>query len=176
MPHTFEVSFELPASVQRVHSTLADEKYWLARLAAFGGGTTLESFRVDPDGAITVSTKQDLRHGAMPGLIAKVYPGDLTVLRYESWRPIGDLVRGSISVTAPGALGSGRGDALLTPTQNGTLLKFTATAVFKIPLVGGTIEGYVARQFADGIAEVQRFTTEWLEDTPRARARHRRNT
>jgi len=33
---------------------------------------------------------------------------------------------------------------------------------FKVPLVGGKIESYLAREFAQGIPEIQRFTTTWI--------------
>jgi hypothetical protein len=35
---------------------------------------------------------------------------------------------------------------------------------FKVPLVGGRIESYVAREFAEGIREIQRFTTGWISE------------
>ena len=38
MPRSFDVSTEAPASVEAVHSAFGHEQYWLARLAAFGGG------------------------------------------------------------------------------------------------------------------------------------------
>lgn len=163
MPCSFDVSFESPASVDQVHSTFSDESYWLARLAAFGGGVTLDSFFVDSDGTVTVTTTQDLRHDALPGVVAKLYRGDLNILRNETWRPIGcRRVSGEISVDAAGAPGSGHGAALLAPLGNGSQLKFTATVEFKVPLIGDKIERYIAGQFADGISEIQRFTTMWI--------------
>jgi hypothetical protein len=35
---------------------------------------------------------------------------------------------------------------------------------FKVPLLGGTIENYVAREFAQGIPQIQRFTTAWIRE------------
>jgi hypothetical protein len=165
MPYSFDPSFESPVSVEQVYSTFSDERYWLARLAAFGGGTTLDSFFVDPDGTVTVTTPQDLRHDALPGGVAKLYRGDLNVLRNETWRPIGGRrVSGEISVAAAGAPGSGRGAALLAPMRNGSRLTFTATVAFKVPLIGGKLESYIARQFAEGVTEIQRFTNMWIAE------------
>ena len=48
--------------------------------------------------------------------------------------------------------------------ENGSRLTLTATVEFKVPLVGGTIESYIAREFAEGIPEIQRFTTEWISE------------
>jgi hypothetical protein len=163
MPRSFDVSFDSPASVERVRSALSDEDYWVARLAAFAGSTTLDSLIVDPDGTVTVTTTRDLRHGALPGVVAKLYPGDLSILRVETWRSIGGgQMRGQISVTAAGTPLSGAAVALLAPLGNGSRLKFTGTVEFKVPLVGGRIESYIAGQLAEGICEVQRFTTTWI--------------
>jgi hypothetical protein len=165
MPCSFDVSFESPTSVEQVHSTLSDEKYWLARLAAFGGSTTLESFFVDSGGTVSVATAQDLRHDMLPGIVAALYPGDLNILRNETWRPIGGRrVSGEICVDAAGAPGLGRGAALLAPLRTGSRLKLTATVEFRVPLIGGKIERYIAAQFADGISEIQRFTTMWIAE------------
>jgi hypothetical protein len=163
MPRSFDASFESPASVEQVHSAFSDEDYWLARLAAFGGSTTLDSLIVDSDGTVIVSTTQDLRHDGLPRILAKVYRGDLNILRNETWRPIGGRrISGEISVAAAGAPGSGRGAALLAPLGKGSRLIFTATVEFNVPLVGGKIERYIAGQLVDGISEIQRFTTIWI--------------
>jgi hypothetical protein len=53
---------------------------------------------------------------------------------------------------------------VLAPLQNGSRLTFTAIVEFKVPFVGGTIESYIAREFARGIPEIQRFTAEWVSE------------
>ncbi len=163
MPRTFDVSFDSPASVEQVHSAFGDEDYWLARIAAFGGAKALSSLVVDPDGTVTVTVTEDLRRGALPGMLAKLYRGDLSVVSTEKWCPSGDRqVAGEISVAVTGAPGSGRGAAVLVPSGDGSQLSVSATVEFKVPLVGGKIESYVADQFAEGLAEIQRFTTTWI--------------
>jgi len=165
MPRSFDVSYESPATVEQVHSTFSDEDYWFARIAAFGPGTSLDSLITDSDGTVTVITTQDLRHDALPGLLAKLYPGDLLISRSETWTPIGARrVTGDISVAATGAPVSGRGAALLEPLGSGSRLDFTATVEFKVPLVGGKIESYLAGQLAEGITDIQRFTTIWIAE------------
>jgi Protein of unknown function (DUF2505) len=165
MPRSFEVSFESPASVEQVHSAFGDEDYWLARIAAFRGRKTLDSLVVDSDGTVTVTITEDLRRSALPGMLAKLYRGDLNVRSTETWRPVDDRqVNGEISVAVTGAPGSGHGAAVLAPLGNGSRLTFTATVEFKVPLVGGTIETYIAREFAQGIPEIERFTTGWISE------------
>jgi hypothetical protein len=163
MPRSFDVSFQSPTSVEQIHSAFGEEDYWMARIAAFGGSKTLDSLVVEPDGTVTVSITEDLRHGGLPGILAKLYRGDLNVRSTEKWSPASDRrVNGEISVAVTGAPGSGRGAAVLAPSGDGSQLTLSGTVEFKVPLVGGKVESYVAREFAEGIREIQRFTARWV--------------
>jgi hypothetical protein len=163
MPRSFDVSFDSPASVEQVHSAFGDEKYWLARLAAFGGGKALESLVVGSDGTVSVVVTEDLRHGGLPAILTTFYRRDLNIVTKETWTPIGDgHVSGEISVAVTGAPGSGHGAAMLAPLGNGSRLKLSGTVQFNVPLVGGKVESFIAREFAQGIPEIQRFTTTWI--------------
>lgn len=165
MPRSFDVSFDSPASVEQVHRAFGDRDYWQARLAAFGGEKTLESLHVGVDGTVTVVVAEDLRHGALPGVLTRFYRGDLDIVSTETWTPAGDgRVDGRVEVAVTGALGSGDGTALLAPLGAGSRMTFAGTVRFKVPLVGGTVEGFIAREFAQGIPEIQRFTTAWLAE------------
>lgn len=165
MPCSFDVSFDSPASVEQVHAAFGDEDYWLARLAAFGGGKALDSLAVDPGGAVRVVVTEDLRRGALPGILTTFYRRDLNVVSTEQWTPIGDgRVSGQISVAVTGAPGSGHGEAVLAPLGNGSRLTFAGSVQFNVPLVGGKVESFIAREFAQGIPEIQRFTTGWVSD------------
>ena len=165
MPRSFDLSFVSPASVEEVHAAFGDEDYWFARIAAFGAGTTLDSLTADAGGAVTATTTQDLRHDALPGLFAQLYPADLSVRRTETWTPIGDRrVSGDIGVQVTGAPVSGGGTALLEPSGSGSRLTFAGSVEFKLPLVGGKIESYLAGQLAEGISDIQRFTTRWIAE------------
>jgi hypothetical protein len=165
MPRSFDLSFESPASVEQVHSAFGEEDYWLARLEAFAGSKTLDSLIVDSDGRLTVVVTEDLRHGALPAILTTFYRGDLNIVTTEQWTPIEDRrVSGEISVALTGAPGSGHGEAVLAPLGNGSRLTFAGTVKFKVPLVGGKVESFIAREFAQGIPEIQRFTTTWISE------------
>lgn len=164
MPRSFDVSADSPATVEQVHAAFSGEDYWLARLATLNGSTTLDSLIVDDDQTVRVSTTQDLGRDLLPGIVAKFYRRDLKVRHTETWRPIDGQLGGQISVAVSGAPGSGSGAALVAPTQNGSRLTFAATVEFKVPLVGGTIENFIAREFVKGIPEIQRFTATWITD------------
>jgi hypothetical protein len=157
MPRSFDVSADSTATVEQVYSAFSDEDYWLARLATMNGSTALESLVVDDDQTVRVVTTQDLGRDLLPGIVAKFYRRDLKVRHTETWRPIDGQLRGKICVAVSGAPGSGSGIALVAPTRDGSRLTFDGSVEFKVPLVGGTIEGFIAREFARGIPDIQQF-------------------
>jgi Protein of unknown function (DUF2505) len=162
MPRSFDVSADSPATVEQVHSAFSDEDYWLARLATMNGRTALESLIVDDDQTVRVATTQDLGRDLVPGIVAKFYRRDLKVRHTETWRPIDGQLRGEINVAVSGAPGSGSGAALVAPTQDGSRMTFEGSVEFKVPLVGGTIESFIAREFARGIPDIQHFLAKWV--------------
>jgi Protein of unknown function (DUF2505) len=165
MPRPFDVSVDSPARVEQVHAALSGEDYWLARLATLNGSTTLESLIVDDDQTVRVATTQDLGRDLLPGIVAKFYRRDLKVRHTETWTPLGDhRLRGEISVAVSGAPGSGSGAALVAPTPTGSKLTLNGTVEFKVPLVGGTIESFIAREFAQGIPNIRDFTAKWVAE------------
>jgi hypothetical protein len=164
MPRSFDVSADSPATVEEVHSAFSDEDYWHARLASMNGTTALESLTVDDDQTVWVATTQDLGRDLLPGIVAKFYRRDLSVRHTETWTPIDGQLRGQINVAVSGAPGSGSGAALVAPIQDGSRMTFEGTVEFKVPLVGGTIESFIAREFARGIPDIQHFVTKWLSE------------
>jgi hypothetical protein len=166
MPRSFDILTESPASVEQIHAAFAREDYWLARIA--GGDaistTTLDSLTVDADGAVRVSVTQHVGRQLLPGLIAKIVPGDLKILNRETWKPVGDHeVRGVVHVSAFG-LASGRAEALLAPAGVGSQMRFAAKVQAKIPLVGGQLEKSIGAGLAESIPALQRFTTTWIAE------------
>ncbi|MGB6209873.1 DUF2505 domain-containing protein [Mycobacterium sp.] len=164
MPRSFDLSAESPATVEQVHSAFSDEDYWLARLATLNGTTALESLNVDDDQSVRVVTTQDLGRDLLPGIVSKFYRRDLKVRHTEMWRPVDSQLRGEISVAVLGAPGSGSGAAAVAPTQSGSLMTFTGTVEFKVPLVGGTVESFIVREFSQGIPNIQNFTAKWVTE------------
>jgi Protein of unknown function (DUF2505) len=164
MPRSFDVSVESPVSVDQVHAALSAEEYWLARIGNLKGSTSLESLVVDDDQTVRVTTTQDLGRDLLPGIVAKFYRRDLKVRHTETWIPSGDQLRGAITVAASGAPGSGSAAASVAPTPNGSLLTFSGTVEFRVPLVGGTVESFIAREFAQGIPDIEDFTAKWVTE------------
>ena len=162
MPRPFDVSTPSSATVGQVHAAFADESYWRARLAEYGGDSIrLDSLEVG-EGSVFVGTTQNLSHDRLPVLIAKAMPGDLKVVREETWRVIGDELRGDVVITTSGAPISGSAIAVVSPTADGSLLRFTGTVQVRVPLIGGQIEKYISSQISEEIPGVQRFTTRWI--------------
>lgn len=167
MPHSFEILIESRASVEQIHAALSREDYWLARVMAFGDCSTLDSLIADADGTVTVGLTQHLGRRLLPRAVASLVPGDLKILRSETWRPVGDgQVRGQIVVSAPAWLGSGRAEAWLAPGAGGSQLRFAATVEVKIPWLRGKLEQSIAGQLAENVVAFQRFTAAWIAEHP----------
>jgi Protein of unknown function (DUF2505) len=166
MASSFDVSVESPVSVEQVFAALADESYWRARLAVFrSGAATLDSLIVDPDGAVSVAVTVGLSRDRLPKLVTGLRRLAPEMVRNEKWSRIDDgRVQGEISVAFSGAPVSAVGEAFLEPVRNGSRLNYTTIVEVKAPLVGGKIESYIGDQLADGIGEIQRFTTDWIAE------------
>jgi hypothetical protein len=164
MSRSFDVLAESPATVEQIHAAFSREDYWLARIAAGAANVTLDKLVVDADDAITVCTTQHLGRQLLPGPVSKFVKGDLKIVQTETWRPDGDRqVRGHVSVSASGGLGSGHADTWLAPTDDGGSQLRTALMVqVKIPLVGGKLEKTIGADLAKGIPEMMRFVTTWI--------------
>lgn len=166
MSRSFDVLTESPASVEQIHAAFGREDYWLARIAAGAADTTLDSLVADPDGTVTVRTTQRLGRQILPGLVAKFVTGEVKIVQTEMWRPDGDRqVRGRVTVSASGGLGSGHADTWLAPTDDsGSQLRAAFQVNVKIPLVGGKLEKSIGAGLAEGIPEMLRFTTTWIAE------------
>lgn len=164
MPRSFDVSVDSPATVGQLQAAFSGEEYWLARLETLAGSTTLESLIVGDDGTVQVATAQDLGRDLLPAIVAKFYRRDLKVRSTETWRPVDGQLHGKISVAVSGAPGSGCGTASVAPLPSGSRLVMTGTVEFNVPLVGGTVESFIAREFAQGIPNIQAFTATWIDE------------
>lgn len=168
MPRSFDLSADLPASVDQVHSAFGDEQYWQARLAAFGAGpgaATLDSLVVDAGSTAVVVTTFRLIHDRLPKLVNQLSRGDLTMVHTETWSRVdGSRVRGKISLVIPGTPVSAAGAALVAPLDDGSRLQYSATVKVNLRLVGGQIENLMSGRLADGILDIQRFTAAWIAE------------
>ncbi|MCB0930629.1 MAG: DUF2505 domain-containing protein [Mycobacterium sp.] len=165
MARSFDVSTVNRASVEEVRSALGSEQYWLDRLEAYGGNgaITLDSLVVNTDGGIALATTQDLRRGVLPAPFSNALPSRLTLLRAETWRPLGDgRVSGEVLISASGLAGSALGTADLAPAPQGSSLRFAGSVTVGIPLVGGQIEKFIAALIVKEIPGVGRFTSDWI--------------
>jgi len=166
MTRSFDGLTESPASVEQIHAAFGREDYWLARIAADAvTTTTLDSLIVDADGTVTVRVTQHLGRQLLPGLVAKFIPGDVKLVHTERWTPDGDRrVRGRVSASASGGLGSARAQTWLAPADDGSQLRFTGRVEVKIPLVGGNLEKSIGANLAENVPAVLRFTTTWIAE------------
>lgn len=171
MPRSFDVITETAAGVAEVMAAFGDRDYWMARLAAYGGDSMrLDSLLVDAAGTIEVRTTQDLRADMLPGGIARMLPGDTSILRTESWRPptgpTPGVAHGEFTIAARGVPSSGAGTMALAPVAAGSSLRVSGTLEVRIPVVGGRIERYVADLIGREVPQMQQFTAEWIAGRP----------
>jgi Protein of unknown function (DUF2505) len=168
MPRSFDFSAESPASVDEVLAAFCDENYWRARVAAFGAGhpaATLDSLIVDLDGTVKVATTLSLLRDRLPALVNQLGRRDLEMVHTEKWSRIGgSQVRGDLRVAVPGTPVSAAGAALLAPLHSGSRLTYTSTVKVKVRLIGGAIESFMSGRLAEGIVDIQRFTTAWIAE------------
>jgi hypothetical protein len=164
MARTFDVSVKSPVGVGDILSAFGDERYWQARLAEFSGGTAELSFlHTSADGQVTVTVTLGLLRDRLPKVVTQVRPGDLQMVRTETWTPDehGE-VHGDIDVAVPGVPLSATGRATITPAESGSHLTYSTTVAVKVPIVGGRIETFIGGQTVDEITRLQSFTTEWI--------------
>ena len=164
MPTPFDVQTDSPAGVEQILAAFGDEEYWRDRIAEFGGGaTTLDRLDVDADGAVSVATTQDLRNDLLPGPLTKVFRGNLSIVRTETWHRTGaDAVAGAVTISASGVPGSGVGSATVAQVSHGSRFIFTGTVEVKIPIVGSRVEKAICGQIVTEIPQLQRFTSDWI--------------
>lgn len=166
MARSFDILTESTANVDQIHAAFGREDYWLDRLAG-DVSATLDSLVVAADGTLAVHITQYLGRQLLPAVVSKVIPGDLKLLYRETWQPADDgHVRGQISVSASGGLGSSHAENWLTPAGNGSQLRSAVKVEVKIPLLGGTLEKTIGASLTESIPAVLHFTTTWIAEHP----------
>jgi len=160
------VSATSPYPLASILAAFGDERYWLARLGAFEGGSpTLDALATDSAGRTAVEMTMRFGGDQLPDPIRRLRLASLEIVQREEWHPVDDgTVRGEITVDAPRTPLSGRGAVELTLDGPGTRLTGTASVTVNVPLIGGTIATFVAGQLANGIVDVVAVTDAWLSE------------
>ena len=156
---------EYDGTVEQVHRAFSDREYWLERLADSGADrATLDTMEISGDGGVDVVTTQMLRRDRLPGLVTQFHPGDLSIVREETWSPIRDgTATANVTGSIPGAPVSVTGTAVLADGDNGSArLTFNASVEVRIPLVGGKIENFIGKLLVELLIAEQRFTSAWI--------------
>lgn len=169
MPRSFDLTADSPNTAERIHATFADETYWRARIVRFNdGGPTLDSLTTAADGTTTVTMTLHFGVQQLPPPMNRLPGGRLRIVQVESWRAAEHgIVRGTITVDAPGAPVSGHGELSVTPVTGGSRLAGRGTVDVRVPVLGGAIAGVVASQLASGIRDIHAFTDAWIAENGR---------
>ena len=162
MARSVHVEIDSSADVGHVFAAFGDDAYWQLRLATFSNGTaTLDALDVDAD-VVTVAITLHLLRDRLPKVVTQLRSGDLVMKRTERWHGTDTSVRGDITARIPGAPFSMTGDAVISPTDPGSRLAYTAAFEVRIPMVGGRIEKYIADHAGDEVRAIHRFTGDWI--------------
>jgi hypothetical protein len=167
MPRSFEILAESLATVEQLHAAFGSEDYWQACLARSDAKApvTLDLLVVDADGTVTVRSTQHVGRQLLPKVVTKLLPGDLKIVSSETWRSVGDgQVRGQTSISVPGGLGSGHAEVWLSPTTNGSQMRYAVKVEVKIPLLGGKVEKAIGDGLAESIPAGVQFAETWIAE------------
>ncbi len=98
-------------------------------------------------------------------MVTQFHPGDLAIVREETWTPIDDgRATATVAGAIPGAPVTLSGTAVLAPGEKGgSRLEFNVTVEVRIPLVGGKVENFIGSQLVELLIAEQRFTTAWIK-------------
>jgi Protein of unknown function (DUF2505) len=166
MPRSFDLSADYQGTVEQVRAAFSAEQYWLSRLADSGADVaTLDSMTVGSDGTVKVTTTQAVLRDRLPAVLTQFHPGDLEIVRNETWGPINaGVAHAEVSGTVRGAPVSLAAHAVLEPTDSGSRLQYAATVEVHIPLVGGKLETFIGGKLAELVGAEQRFTAAWIAE------------
>ena len=161
---------EYEGSVEKVYRAFSNQTYWHERLADSGADrATLDSLEVGKHGrggGIFIKTTQVLRRDRLPGVVTQFHPGDLAIVREETWSPVsGGKATATVTGVIPGAPVTLSGTGVLAPGENGgSRLEFTVAVEVRIPLLGGKVENLIGGQLVELLIAEQRFTTAWIRE------------
>jgi uncharacterized protein DUF2505 len=147
-----------------VFRTLVDRAYLEARLTRIGGrNACLMELTTNGDFASYV-TRQGVGREHLPGMVQRLFSGDLMIERAEQWRRAAPgRYAGTVRASVTDAPGQIEGELRLADAGDGAEFALDGTATITLPLFGGKVEGIVADYIAKLVAMETKFTQEWLD-------------
>jgi len=96
--------------------------------------------------------------------VARMGLGENRLLQRESWRAEGDVLLALVRVDVTGQPAGAAGQMRVSPAPHGSdwLLDFAIRA--KVRLLGGMVEGWIAKEFREGFSRELDFNTKWLAE------------
>jgi uncharacterized protein DUF2505 len=164
MPRQFDFRSTSAYRADDVYAAMVDPDYLRARLQQIGGrDTSLLDHTADAGGA-RYRLRQGLAADDLPSLVRGILPRGVTVERTERWtRQDGGGYVGDMQVAIAESPASAAGGMRLRDTSDGgSELQIRADVSVHVPLIGGTIEGFVAEQVQQLLRTESAFTQQWL--------------
>ncbi len=166
MTTRFSHTARFGAPLEVIHTTYADEAYWMDRLASIGGpGDTLDSFSTGPRG-VEVTVTQVIPDDDIPEVARKVLPGRLAITRTMSYGPFdGAQFAFTARAEAIGGIGVIDGGGEATSDGPGATESITGSAKVAVPLLGGRLEklvvGHLSELFVAEYAHLETWVTSY---------------
>ncbi len=165
MDHT--LLFEVPA--EQFYREFTSREYWqtlMENYRQWDPSSQITHFASASDGT-TVVFKQNVARDALPPLIKRILPLDMTITREQRFGPFDPetgRAEGSYRATVPGSPGKFSGRYYLSPSDSGSQLVLSSECRVSVPLVGGKIEGLIMHHIQEIFDNEEAFTAEWIAE------------
>jgi hypothetical protein len=114
--------------------------------------------RTGPGMSVRIDMVQ--RTSGVPGFAKKIVGEETRIVQSETWTSA--VLAADLEVEIPGKPGHIRGRITLEGDASGTVESFEGEATISIPLIGGKLEGLIAKLFVKGMDTEQRVGSAWL--------------
>ncbi len=141
------------------------EPHFRERVCASMHSTSYDVTIESEDDRMEVTVDQTQPAHGIPSFAKKFVGDEIRILQDERWS---SPVRAVLEVAIPGKPGHLKGEITLTESGSGTLESVTGEIRVHIPLVGGKLEGLVAKLLGDALDSEHRVGRAWLDGADRA--------
>lgn len=164
MTSRLELRHRYPEAPVRMREVLTDPGYLRDKVRAVGGPHAELVSREEDGNGVTVVLRQLVPASALPSFVRSALPGDLAIVRTETWHDTG----GTVHSVVDGAPGTINGRMRLEPDPDGSVLSLQLEAKVPLPLIGGKVEKAITNSVGKLMDTEYDFTLRWLRGSDTA--------
>lgn len=161
MTSRLELRHSYPEPPVRMREILTDPGYLRDKVRAVGGPHAELVSREEDENGVTVVLRQLVPADALPSFMRSVLPGDLSIVRTETWHD----TDGTVYSVVDGAPGTINGKMHLESDAGGSVLSLRLEAKVPLPLIGGKVEKAITNSVNKLMDTEYDFTLQWLRDS-----------